>query len=184
LEVAAQKGYLFKYLAKAELLSAYANFEKQPERALPLARELNEKFPRNYNVLFALANIFSELGRSEEAFSVAREIENGIQSGTPPFRPELWPRCFQLMGKIYFDRGEYPRSSEYLIRALQDHASYNARVRAWALVRLGMIHDVRKERALAQEYYQKALEVKGGEGAAQVAAKQYLETPYSKPNAK
>ncbi len=184
LEVAAQKGYLFKYLAKAELLSAYATFEKQPERALPLAQELNEKFPRNYNVLFALANIFSDLGRSEEAFAVARKIDSGIQSGTAPFRPELWPRYFQLLGKIYFDKGEYAKASEYLARALLDQAPYNARVRAWALVRLGMIHDVRKERERAQEYYQKALEVEGGEGVAQVAARQYLKTPYSPPNAK
>ena len=179
LKIAAQKGYFFKDLAKAELLSAYANFEKQPERALPLARELNERFPHNYNILFALANVLSELGRSEEAFSVAREIENGIKSGAPPFRPELWPRHSQLMGKIYFDKEEYAQASEYFNRTLQDHFSYNARVRAWALVRLGMIHDVRKERNLAEEYYRKALDTEGGEGAAQVAAKQYLNTPYA-----
>jgi tetratricopeptide (TPR) repeat protein len=184
LKVAAQKGYFFKDLAKAELLSAYANFEKQPERALPLARELNERFPHNYNILFALANVVSELGRSEEAFSVAREIENGIKSGTPPFRPELWPRHSQLMGKIYFDKGEYARASEYFRRTLEDHSPYNARVRAWALVRLGMIHDIRKERNLAEEYYRKALDTEGGEGAAQLAAKQYLKTPYFPENQK
>jgi hypothetical protein len=71
-----------------------------------------------------------------------------------------------------------------LNRALQDNAPYNARVRAWALVRLGMIHDARQERTKAEEYYQKALEVSGGEGAAQVAAKQYLRTPYSPANRK
>ena len=179
LETAAQKGYLFKYLAKAELLTAYANFEKQPERALPLARELNERFPRNYNILFALANVFSELSRSEEAFSVAKEIENGIKSGLPPFRSELWPRHSQLMGRIYFDKGEYAKASEYFKEALQDHAPYNARVRAWALVRLGMIHDARQERNLAEEYYRKTLEIEGGEGTAQLAAKQYLNSPYS-----
>ena len=184
LKIAAQKGYFFKDLAKAELLSAYANFEKQPERALPLARELNEKFPHNYNILFALANVLSELGRSEEAFSIAREIEKGIKSGTPPFRPELWPRHSQLLGKIYFDKGEYAQASEYFRRALQDHSPYNARVRAWALVRLGMIHDVRKERNSAEEYYRKALETEGGEGAALVTAKRYLNTPYSPPNPK
>jgi tetratricopeptide (TPR) repeat protein len=184
LKIAAQKGYFFKDLAKAELLSAYANFEKQPERALPLARELNEKFPHNYNILFALANVLSELGRSDEAFSVAREIENGIKSGAPPFRPELWPRHSQLMGKIYFDKGEYAQASEYFNRTLQDHSPYNARVRAWALVRLGMIHDVRKERNLAEEYYRKALDTEGGEGAAQLAARRYLKTPYSPPDRK
>ena len=184
LETAAQKGYLFKYLAKAELLTAYANLEKQPERALPLARELNGRFPRNYNILFALGNVLSDLGRSEEAFSVAREIENGIKSGLPPFRPELWPRHSQLLGKIYLDKGEYAKASEYFKQALRDHAPYNARVRAWALVRLGMVHDARQERNLAEEYYRQALEVEGGEGTAQLAAKQYLNSPYSPPDRK
>ena len=184
LELAATKGYLLKDLAKAELLSDYANLEKQPERALPLALDLNRRFPRNYNIVFGLANVNSELGRFEEAFSLAGEIENGIKSGAPHYRPELWPRHFQLMGKIYLDQGEYARAYGYLNRALQDSAPYNARVRAWALVRLGMIHDVRQERAKAEEYYQKALEVAGGEGAAQVTAKQYLKTPYSPPNLK
>jgi hypothetical protein len=49
-----------------------------------------------------------------------------------------------------------------------------------------MIADVRKERKKAEEYYQKALEVEGGEGVAQTAAKQYLKTPYllTKPDSK
>jgi len=184
LELAAKKGYLLKDLAKAELLSAYVNFEKEPSRALPIAQDLRERFPRNYNILFALGNAYSELGRTEEALSLAREIESGIQSGTPPFRPELWPRYFQLMGRISFDRGEYTKASEYFQRVLQDRSPYHGRVRAWALVRLGMIHDVLQERNKAEEYYRKALEVAGGEGTAQIAAKQYLKTPYSPANRK
>jgi tetratricopeptide (TPR) repeat protein len=82
------------------------------------------------------------------------------------------------------DQGEYARAYDYLNRSLQDNAPYNARVRAWALVRLGMIHDARQERTKAEEYYGKALEVVGGEGTAQVAAKQYLKTPYSPANRK
>jgi hypothetical protein len=45
-----------------------------------------------------------------------------------------------------------------------------------------MIHDVRRERKRAEEYYQWALEVEGGEGVAQVDAKQYLKTPYLLPS--
>ena len=131
-----------------------------------------------------IANLLSTLALIGSVLSVAGEIENGIKSGASHYRPELWPRHFQLMGKIYLDQGEYARAYGYLNRALQDNAPYNARVRAWALVRLGMIHDARQERAKAEEYYQKALEVAGGEGAALVTAKQYLKTPYSPANRK
>jgi tetratricopeptide (TPR) repeat protein len=181
LELAAQKGYLLKELAQAELTSAYLNFEKQPARALPFARELKEKFPNNYNFLFVLANILSDLHRFEEAFEIARQIERSIQAGIPPFVPQLQPRYNQLMGRILFTQGEYDKAEEYFRKALKDTALYNARVRALAFVRIGMIYDARKEREQAEEYYSRALEVEGGEGAAQIEAKKYLNTPYVPP---
>ncbi len=178
LELAAQKGDLLKELAQAELASAYINFEKQPARALPIARELKAKFPHNYNFSFMLANTLSDLNRFEEAFAIARGIEKGIQAGTPPFVPQLQPRYDQLMGRIFFSKGDYAKATEYFQRALMDTSPYNARVRAWSFVRLGMIQDAYKERERAEEYYSNALEVEGGEGAAQVEARKYLKTPY------
>lgn len=181
LELAARKGYLLKELAQTELSSIYLNFEKQPARALPFARELKEKFPNNYNFLFALGNILSELRRFEEAFDIAREIEKGIQGGIPPYVAQLQPRYNQLMGRILFIQGEHEKAAEYFQKALKDTSLYNARVRVLAFVRMGMIHDARKERKQAEEYYSKALEVEGGEGAAQIEAKKYLNTPYVPP---
>ncbi|MCX5909879.1 MAG: hypothetical protein NTY64_22560 [Deltaproteobacteria bacterium] len=179
LELAAKKGYLFQELAQAELVSVYSNFEKKPNLALPLAKGLRENFPRNYNLLFSLANIYADMGRFEEALSYARQIETGIQSGTPPFRPELWPRYYLVIGKILFDQGEYSKAYDYFTRASKNIAPYNARIRAWAFVRMGMVHDIRKERDLAEKTYQTALDVEGGEGVAQALAKQYLKTPYT-----
>ncbi len=179
LELVSQRGDLFKDLAKAELLSVYVNFEKQPERSLSMARELKGKYPNNYNIAFALANIYAEMGRQADAFAVTADIENGIRSEKPPYRPEIWPRVEQLLGKIYLDSGEYDQAIAHFEKAIQDQAPYNARVRAWALVRMGMIYDARKERKTAEEYYQKALDVDGAEGVAKVRAQEYLRTPYS-----
>ncbi|MGO9137022.1 MAG: hypothetical protein ACLP9S_04015 [Syntrophales bacterium] len=181
LELAAQKGDLLRELAQSELASVYVNFEKQPARALPIARELRKRFPRNYNFSFALANALSELHQFQEAFTLSREIEKGIQAGTPPFVPQLQPRLNQLRGRIFFNEGEYAKASEYLEKTLMDRAPYNARVRAWALVRLGMIHDALKEREQAEEYYNRALAEPGGEGFAQVEARKYLDSPYVPP---
>jgi len=179
LELAAQKGDLLKELAQAELSSDYLNFEKQPEKALPYAQELNKRFPNNYNFSFVLGNTLADLHRFEEAFDIAREIEKNIQAGISPFVPQLQPRYNQLMGRILFNQGEYDRSMEYFQNALKDTSFYNVRTRVWALVRLGMIQDIRKQRKQAEEYYLKALEVKGGEGAAQIDAKKYLKIPYA-----
>jgi len=182
LELVAKKGYLLQELAQAELSSAYLNFEKEPSRALPYIQELKEKYPHNYNFSFALANTLSDLHRFGEALAIAHGIENAITAGTPPFIPQLQPRFDQLMGKIYFDQGEYSRASEYFQKSLKDQSPYNARIRAWALVRLGMICDARKDRKQAVTFYTKILEMEGGEGAAQIEAKKYLKTPYTPPS--
>jgi tetratricopeptide (TPR) repeat protein len=179
LELAAQKGDLLKELAQAELVSVYGSFEEQPTKALPIARELKEKFPRNYNFAFALANIYSELHRFTEAFAIAGEIERGIQAGRPPFAPQLLPRYHHLMGRILFNQGEYARAEEFFRKALVDVSAYNARTRVSAFVRLGMIRDIRREREKAEEYYSRALEVEGGEGFARAEAEKYLATPYA-----
>lgn len=181
LELAMQKGDLFRELAQAELSSVFTNFERQPARALAMTAELKERFPRNYNFSFALAIIFSELGRFDEAHAIAREMEKGIQAGAPPFAPQLQPRHDHLMGRILFNEREYARAGECFLKVLKDTAPYNARIRASALLRLGMIHDSRQERKRAEEYYSRALEVAGGEGAAQVDARRYLKAPYAPP---
>jgi hypothetical protein len=183
-EIAHEKGRLMKDLAASNLLSAYSGYEKQPARALPLANELKEKYPDNYNFSFALINILSDLGRFDEAGAVAREIGNGIKTGAGPYRPELWPRYHQSLGKISLDQGKYDEAAEYFKQALKDTAPYNNRVRAWALVRMGMIHDARKERKQAEDFYRKALDLEGAEGTAQRAAREYLETPYVPPGRK
>ena len=85
------------------------------------------------------------------------------------------------MGRILFNQGQYVRATEYFQRVLKDSSSYNARVRAWAWVNLGMIHDAHKERKIAEECYFRALKIEDGEGIAQVEARKYLKTPYMQP---
>jgi tetratricopeptide (TPR) repeat protein len=179
LELAMQKGDLFRELAQAELSSVYINFEKQPSLALPLTVDLKEKFPRNFNFTFTLAIILSDLGRFDEAYAIARDLEKRIGDGS--LAPQLQPRYDHLLGRILFNQGEYARAGEYFEKVLKDMAPYNARIRASALLRLGMISDVRGLRKQAEEYYRRTLEVEGGEGVAQVDARQYLKTPYLTP---
>lgn len=178
LERAATRGDLLRDLARSELISVHLNFEKQPARALPLARELQKKYPRNYNFSIVMAGILSELHQFREALAIARDLERGIASGRPPFAPQLKPRHDQLLGRIYFNQGDYARAEGYFRRSLMDTSDYNARVRVWSYVRLGMIHDVRNEREQAMDLYSTALKVESGEGIAKVEARQYLKTPY------
>ena len=184
LELAAQKGDLLKELAQSELSANYLNFEKQPARALPIIQKLRANFPGNYNFSFALANALSDLHRFDDAVHIAREIEKNIAAGAIPFVPQLQPRHDLLMGRIYFNQGEYSKAEFFLQKALQDTTPYNARVRSWAYLRLGMISDARGERKKAKEYYSKVFDIKEGEGAAQFEAGKCLKTACVPPDRK
>jgi len=178
LELAALKGNLHKQLALSELSSTYLNFEKQPARALPIVRELKEKFPDNYNYAFALGNVLSELRRFEDALAIAREIDKKIQAGVPPFKPQLQPRYNQLMGRIFFNQGDYVRAEEYLQKGASKHISLQCPSSGMGVPASGNDCDAHKERNKAEMYYSKALDVEGGEGVAQIEARKYLKTPY------
>jgi tetratricopeptide (TPR) repeat protein len=180
LEMAANRSHLFKELALAELVLVYTNYEHQPERALPIARKLKESFPGNYNFSFALANILSDLHRFEEAFSIARDLERGILSGQTPYGQQIKSRYDQLMGRILFEQGEYDKASGYFQKVITDSAPSSARSRAGALLHLGMIYDLNKERNKALDCYSRTLTVSGGEGVAQIEARKYLKSPYQR----
>ncbi|MDA8124552.1 MAG: hypothetical protein M0009_05110 [Deltaproteobacteria bacterium] len=179
LEIAAQKGDLLKELAQAELSSVYTYFEEQPAKAVPITQALRERYPRNYNFAFALANTLSELHRFPEALVIAQELEKGIKAGQPPFAPQLQPRYDHLLGRILFNQGDYAAAWDRFQKALADTSIFNARNRVSALVRMGMILDLRGERKKAEELYAQALAVEGGEGVGQTEAKRYLKTPYT-----
>ncbi len=181
LRLAVQKGELLKELAQAELSAVLINFEKQPAQALSLILSLRDQFPGNYHLSFGLATTYSELLRFEEAFTIARELERGIQSGKPPYVPQLQSRHDNLMGRILFNQGDYAKAAEALQKVIGNEAHYNIHNRAFALLRLGMIHDVRRDRKQAREYYTRILEIEGVEGSARVQAKQYLREPYVLP---
>lgn len=178
IRTAAQKGYLLREMARVELVSVYLNYEKQPSKALPIAQELRNKFPNDYNFHFIYATALLELSRFAEAEAMAAQIEKNISSEVPPFIPELQPRYYQLMGRIHFKRGEYGRAESYFQKAIQDKSFYNNRTQARSMLYLGMIHDIRKEHKYAKDYYKRVLKIEGADGAARIDAKGYLQTPY------
>ncbi len=178
IQTATQKGYLLREMARVELVSVYLNYEKQPSKALPIAQELRNKFPNDYNFHFIYATALLELSRFAEAEAMAAQIEKNINSEVPPFIPELQPRYYQLMGRIHFKRGEYGRAESYFQKAIQDKSFYNNRTQARSMLYLGMIHDIRKEHKYAKDYYKRVLKIEGADGAARIDAKGYLQTPY------
>ncbi len=178
IQQAAQKGWILRDMAQAQLASIYLTYEKQPSRALPIMVELVKKYPGNYSFQFMHALVLVEMRRFTDAEAIAAQIQKNIASRTPPYTQELEPRYYHLMGRIHFKRSEFGRAESYFQKAIQDKSFYNIRTTARSLLYIGMIHDVRLERKYAEDYYQRVLKVEGGEGSARIEAAQYLKTPY------
>jgi tetratricopeptide (TPR) repeat protein len=178
IQTTAQKGYLLREMAQAQLASIYLTYEKQPAKALPILEDLKIKFPNNYHFHFTYCLALLELNRFAEAEAIASWIAKQISTGTPPFVPQLLPRYYQLIGRMHFKKGEYGRAESFFQKAATDKAFYNIRTQAKSLLYIGMIHDIRQERKYAEDYYRRVLKMNGAEGSAKIEAKEYLKKPY------
>lgn len=170
-------------LAKLMLLQIYTSIEQDFEKALPLADELLRRFPRNPELYFQAALVCSELGKFPKALEVGRRIRTNLDVGRNHFTREMLPRYFQLMGKIYMDRGDYSTALTFFRQAIEQPAPRYAWVTAWAWTRTGMVHDLLGERAEAERSYRMALAIKSG-SIAKGMARQHLTEPYRKETAR
>jgi len=182
LALASERGTATRMLAKFALLQTYAGLERDYARALPLAEELLRRFPGNPELYFLAALIYSELGRTADALEVGRRIRVNLQQERHHFTHEMWPRYYQLLGKVYMDAGEYATALSFFRKTIEQPRGRYAWVTAWAWTRTGMIHDLLGNRAEATRSYRMALAVET-DGIAKDAARQYLQQPYRRPPA-
>jgi tetratricopeptide (TPR) repeat protein len=164
--------------AKMALLRIYAGPERRYTEAFELGRDLVQRYPGNPEVYFATAHAASEIGRFSEAMEIARGVLRQIEAAHPRFPPELLPRYYQLLGKLYMDHGEHAMALASFDRAIQSRTPSRYRwVTTWAWVRSGMVHDVLGERGEAVRRYREALALQA-DGLAADLARRYLDAPY------
>ncbi len=178
LRLAAERGIFTRPLAQMALFTYQVNGPQRYAEAVPLGQALLDRYPNNPDLYFPVALCYSEMGRHEDALRVARGVGARLQAGAPPFRGEMLPRFYQLMGKVYMDMGEHATALRFFQRAIDHGNKPYAWVTAWAWTRSGMIYDLAGDRAEATRRYRKALEVEAGNLAKEVA-QEYLATPYT-----
>jgi tetratricopeptide (TPR) repeat protein len=177
LRLAADRGAFTRPLAQMALFTYLVGTQRYAEAA-PLGQALLDRYPNNPDLYFPLALCYSETGRHEDALRVARRVGARLDTGAPPFRREMLPRYYQLMGKVYMDMGEHAAALRFFQRAIDHGNRPYAWVIAWAWTRSGMIYDQSGDRAEATRRYRKALEVET-ESLAKEVAQEYLAVPYT-----
>lgn len=150
LRLVAEKGRLNRVDAKI-LLGVVSRRERRPQEAVPIILELLERYPRNFLLLFELSQMYSDLGRKEDALRALERIEELKRSGAPGFASLPFERIEFARGNLLFWYDEPEAAIVHLRRAAAaaDHLDPNSAVTSW--LRLGQCLDLlgRREEALA-----------------------------------
>ncbi len=146
----AEKGRLNRIDARI-LLGVVARRERRPQDAVPIILELLEKYPRNFLLLFELSQMYSDLGRKEDALAALDRIEELKRKGSPGFASLPFERIEFARGNLLFWYDEPEAAIVHLRRAAAaaGHLDPNSAVTSW--LRLGQCLDLlgRREEALA-----------------------------------
>jgi tetratricopeptide (TPR) repeat protein len=176
LQLVAQTGVLNRYDAQA-LLAAIYRRERQPQRAVPLLEGLAQKFPRNYLFRFEQVEMYSDLGRKQEALSVLSEIEDLRRSGSHGYATLPAEKVAYLRANLLFWYGDLDPALADLKRVTQkaNELDLNTAVMAW--LRLGQVYDLEGKRQDAVEAYRQTVKTAPKSEAA-LEAKGYISSPY------
>lgn len=176
LELVSRTGVRNRYDAQILLAVLYRR-ERCPEKAIPLLRELAERFPRNYLFRFEQVQMFSDAGDKDGALKVLSEIEGLRRADAPGYAGVAEEKVRYVRANLLFWYDELVPALEDLKHVTQktDELDLNTAVLAW--LRLGQVYDLRGDHRNAIEAYRKAAEVAPKSPAA-AEAKGYISDPY------
>jgi len=176
LHLAAEEGIATRYEARSLLLHIYVFMEDAPLLALPIAEDLNRRFPGNPRFTYLLAaarlraglDIEDELGLLQERRNTAAAPESKL----------IWDntRLYLLATQALHDgRMADARGLLRTVLARVDPLR-DPFMAAFPLVKVGMSHDLQGERESALDLYDRVRSMENGAGG-QFLAEKYLEQP-------
>jgi len=159
------------------LLCALYRRENRTRLAVPIVRELIERFPRNFLLRLELAQMYSMAGDGVHGLETLDEVARLKAQKAPGFDRLPWEKIYFHQGSIQFWYNQLDRSLENMKRvtAAAEEVDLNTGVQAW--LRMGQIYDMKQRRQEAVEAYKKAIAYAPEAEAAQESRK-YLSTPY------
>jgi tetratricopeptide (TPR) repeat protein len=183
LEIAAQKARYAKVEAMYFLLQTYFSYERQYVRALDIAQQLRNKYPRNPLFHRMYGRCYVSLGYWAEAFRVFSEVEEKYRSHQPGYDVYDAREAYYYIGRHYFLAGRFEESLQNLLRCDEicrrvDKNNASGFLSMTNLM-IGMVYDVQKKRGSALAQYQKVLDMKEYENTHK-EARRYTEKPYAR----
>lgn len=176
LEFVAKNGIRNHYDAEVLLAVIYRR-EKNPQRAIPLLKDLAGAFPRNYLFRFEQVQMYSDFGDKQSALEVLNEIETLRSRGAVGYADLKTEKLRYLKGNLLFWYGDLNPALADLKRATQnaEELDLNTAVLAW--LRLGQVYDLQGNHPDAISAYKETVKTAPKSEAAS-EARGYIVNPY------
>jgi tetratricopeptide (TPR) repeat protein len=181
IEEVAQKGRDNRIDAEIVLCALYRR-EGHAQRAIPLVRELIDRFPRNYLLRFELAQMDAAAGRRKDALDTLAEVAKLKQDNSPGYGRVPQEKIDYETGNLQFWFDDLENALKSLERATgtPDHLKeLDLNTGVLALMRQGQIYDLEHRRDLAVKAYQQAIEL-APESEAARESEHYIRNPYKR----
>jgi tetratricopeptide (TPR) repeat protein len=183
LESAARTAHYAKVEAMYFLLQTYFTYERQYVRALEIAQELHNKYPRNPLFHRMYGRCYVSLGYWAEAFKVFSEVEQRYRTHQAGYDVYDGREAYYYIGRHFFLAGRFDEALQSFLRCDEicrrlDKSSASGFMSMTNLM-MGMVYDAQKRRGSALAQYQKVLDMKEYENTHK-EARRYMEKPYTR----
>ena len=182
IEEVAVKGNENRVDAQIVLCALYRR-EGQATRAIPLASQLIQRYPRNYLLRFEMAQMYASLGNRRDALNTLREIGRLKRENAPGYERVPWEKIYYETGNLEFWFDDFGRALDNLRKVTETPEQLNEldlNTGVLALMRQGQIYDLQKNHNLAVKAYQQAVKFAPAAEAAR-ESQHYINSPYSRP---
>jgi tetratricopeptide (TPR) repeat protein len=178
LEIVAREGKRNRYDAQVLLAVIYRR-EQDPRRAIPLLKELAERFPRNYLFRLEQVQMYSEAGDKKAALAVLAEVDQLRRDRAPGYAGLNEEKLLYFRGNLLFWYDDLAGALADLRQVTRkaDQLDLNTAVLAW--LRLGQVQDLQGHHAEAVPAYREAIRTAPKSEAA-AEAKGYMDRPYKR----
>jgi tetratricopeptide (TPR) repeat protein len=176
LRLVAEKARGNKYDAQV-LLAAIYRRERRPQEALPLLKNLIERFPRNYLLLLETVQMYSDAGDKDSALTALKKAEEMKLSGAAGYAGLPLEKIYYYRGNLLFWYRDFDGAIEQLRRVTPNASKLDLNTAVMAWLRLGQSLDMKGRRTEAVQAYRQAANVAPQSDAAR-ESRDYINSPY------
>src|SRR5205823_2431165 len=152
LEQVRTTGILNRYDA-AILLAAIYRRERCPQKAIPLLKDVADKFPRNYLLRFEQVEMYSDLGDKKSALEVLGQIEDLQRTGAAGYRNLRPEKIKYLRANLLFWYGDLETALAELKQVTEKANDLDLGTAVMAWLRLGQVYDLEGNHEQAMQAY-------------------------------